>query len=59
MIRKTLLSAVLLGMAVSCLGLEKEKSLVEIYRLSGESSRVLSECRWVKAFGANFWISGR
>jgi hypothetical protein len=28
MIRKTLLSAVLLGMAVSCLGLEKERSLV-------------------------------
>lgn len=37
---------------------EKEKALIELYRLNGESSNIVSECRWVKEFGPNFWVSG-
>ena len=35
-----------------------EKALVELYRLNGDTSELLSECRWVKEFGANFYVSG-
>ena len=37
---------------------EHDKASIEIYRLNGEPKRLLSECRWCKPFGPNFWLSG-
>lgn len=36
----------------------KEKALIELYRLNGETSNLISECRWVREFGPNFYVSG-
>lgn len=35
-----------------------EKALIELYRLNGDTSKLISECRWVKLFGPNFYVSG-
>ena len=37
---------------------EHDKASIEIFRLNGEPKRILSECRWCKPFGDNFWLSG-
>ncbi len=37
---------------------EKTVSVIRIYRLKKEESEVISEARWCRPFGPNFWISG-
>jgi hypothetical protein len=35
-----------------------EEWTIDLYRLGGGSSSIVAECRWTRAFGESFWLSG-